>query len=128
MGQAMPRILVVEDDNSLRKVYVAILTKEGYDVAAAADGKEGLRLANESEPDLILLDMMMPNMNGIEFLRAYDIKGKHPTVKVIAFSNTEKPEFVSEAPKLGATRYMTKYSFSPKAMVGLIKETLAKKD
>lgn len=123
----MPKILVVEDDPSLRKIYVTILIKEGYEVAAAVDGKDALRLAGESEPDLILLDMLMPKMNGIEFLRAYDIKGKHPNVKVIAFSNTEKPEYLSEAPKLGATKYMTKYSFTPKAMVGLIKETLALK-
>jgi CheY-like chemotaxis protein len=121
----MAKILVIEDDNALRKVYVTILTKDGHDVTAAFDGKEGLRLAQEQEPDLILLDMMMPNMNGLEFLRAYDIKGKHPRVKVIAFSNTEKPEFVNEAPKLGAVRYMTKYSFTPKAMVTLVRETLA---
>lgn len=123
----MAKILIVEDDASLRKIYVTILIKEGYEVAAAVNGKEALQLAEESEPDLILLDMMMPKMNGIEFLRAYDVKGKHPNVKVIAFSNTEKPEFLNEAPKLGAIKYMTKYSFSPKAMVGLIKETLAQK-
>lgn len=121
----MAKILIVEDDPALRKIYVNILTKEGYDVTAALDGREALALAAQNEPDLILLDMMMPNLNGIEFLRAYDIKGKHPGVKVIAFSNTEKPEFVAEAPKLGVRKYMTKYSFSPKSMVALIKETLA---
>lgn len=121
----MAKILVVEDDPALRKIYVSILTKEGHAVTGAFDGTEGLRLATESEPDLILLDMMMPNMNGIEFLRAYDIKGRHPTVKVIAFSNTEKPEFMHEAPKLGAAKYITKYSFSPKALVELIGQTLS---
>ena len=121
----MAKILIIEDDPSLRKIYVAILSMEGFNVTGAFDGQEGLRLAAEIQPDLILLDMMMPNMNGIEFLRAYDILGQHPKVKVIAFSNTEKPEFVNEARKLGATRYTAKYSFTPKTLVSLIRETLA---
>jgi DNA-binding response OmpR family regulator len=118
------RILVIEDDVNLRKVYVTILGKEGFDVVAAVDGKDGLRLANEKEPDLILLDMMMPNMNGIDFLKAYDIPGKHPKVKVLAFSATEKADFQSEAARLGAARYLTKFSVSPKKMVAVIREAL----
>src|SRR5262249_28072367 len=90
------RILVVQDDPSLRKIYVTMLTKVGFDVAGAFDGEDALRVAAEREPELILLDMMMPRMTGIEFLRAYDVPGKHPTVKVIAFSNTEKLEFVDD--------------------------------
>jgi two-component system response regulator VicR len=120
----LKRILVVEDDANLRKVYVTLLTKEGFDVVEAIDGKAGLRLATEQEPDLILLDMMMPTMNGIDFLKAYDIPGKHPGVKVLAFSATEKADFQAEAARLGAKKYLTKFSFSPKKMVALIRETL----
>ncbi|MGH8459178.1 MAG: response regulator [Nevskiales bacterium] len=123
----MAKVLIVEDDPSLRKIYVSILTKEGFDVTGAFDGKEGLRLASESEPDLILLDMMMPNMTGIEFLRAYDIPGKHPKVKVIAFSNTEQAEFVDESKKLGATAYMAKFRFTPGSLVAMVRETLSVK-
>jgi two-component system response regulator VicR len=121
----MARILVIEDDRTLRKVYVTILTKEGFEVSAAVDGEEGLALAQKLEPDLILLDMMMPKMSGLDFLRAYELKEKHPKVKVIAFSATEKEEFVVEAPKLGASKYLTKFRFSPKAMVQIVRETLA---
>ncbi|MGE0158893.1 MAG: response regulator [Gemmatimonadales bacterium] len=120
----MKRILVIEDDPHLRKVYVTILGKEGFEVVEAVDGKDGLRLANEREPDLILLDMMMPTMNGIDFLKAYDVLGKHPNVKVLAFSATEKADFQSEAARLGATKYMTKFSVSPKKMAAVIRQSL----
>lgn len=121
----MNRILIVEDDQTLQKVYKTLLTKEGYQVDVASDGAEGLAKANAQEPDLIVLDMLMPNMTGLEFLRAYDVINKHPKVKVIAFSNSDQPERVGDALALGARKYMAKYSFSPKAMVGLIKDTLA---
>ena len=121
----MAKVLVIEDDPTLRKVYVTVLTKEGFEVAEAGNGEEGLRLAEANEPDLILLDMMMPRMSGLDFLRAYDVKVRHPKVKVVAFSATEKVEFVTEAPKLGAAKYLTKFRFSPKAMVQMVRETLA---
>ena len=121
------KILVVEDDPSLRKIYLAILTKAGFEVKGAFDGEDALRVAAEGDPDLILLDMMMPRMTGIEFLRAYDIPGKHPGVKVVAFSNTEKLDFIDEAKKLGAVKYMTKYSHSPTAIIALVNDTLAGK-
>lgn len=120
----MTRILVIEDDQMLRKIYERVLIKEGYEVDMATDGIEGLKKALENEPDLIVLDMMMPNMNGLEFLRSYDVINAHPKVKVIGFSNTEAPQWINQARALGAVKYMTKYSFSPKAMLGLIKDTL----
>lgn len=120
----MSRVLIVEDNAALQKIYVTLLTKEGYDVEFASDGKQALEKASASPPDLILLDMMMPNLDGVGFLRAYDIKNKHPNTKVVIFSNTEVPAKVKEARELGATRYMTKYNFSPKDMIGMIREML----
>lgn len=120
----MAKLLVVEDDPALRKIYSSILTKEGHAVRAASDGQDALLLANAEEPDLILLDMMMPRMSGIDFLRAYDLKGRHPKVKVIAFSNTEKMEYQTEARELGAMRYTTKFSFTPKTLAAMIQEAL----
>lgn len=121
----MSRILVVEDDQMIQKVYRNVLTKEGHEVEVASDGREGLAKAEASEPDLIILDMLMPNMTGIEFLRAYDIAGRHPRVKVLAFSNTDHPGRVEEAMALGARKYMTKYQFSPKGLAAAVAELLA---
>lgn len=121
----MKRVLIVEDNAALQKIYVTLLTKEGYDVEFAGDGKQALEKANAATPDLILLDMMMPNLDGVGFLKAYDVKAKHPNVKVVIFSNTEVPAKVAEAKQLGAVKYMTKYNFTPKDMVAMIRELLA---
>lgn len=124
----MSRILIVEDDEVVQSIYEALLTKEGYRVEVASDGQEALRKASAKEPDLILLDMLMPSMSGLEFLRAYDLRNQHPHVRVIAFSNVDRPELIRDATALGASRYMTKFNFSPKAMIGLIHDTLESKD
>ena len=121
----MARILIVEDDKILQTIFKSLLTKAGYQVDAASDGQEGLSKAEAHEPDLIILDMQMPNMDGIDFLRAYDIVDTHPTVKVIAFSNTEQPQQVKDAIALGALGYMTKSQYSPRAMIQLIQDALA---
>jgi DNA-binding response OmpR family regulator len=120
----MPRILIIEDDPFLGRAYTNVLNKEGFEVDIATDGQLGLDKATASEPDLIILDMLMPNMTGIEFLEKYDIKGSHPNVKVIVFSNMTIQEQVNRAIELGAANYKTKAFFSPKEMVALIRETL----
>ena len=121
----MSKILIVEDDPFLNRAYNTILLREGYDVDSADNGETGLQKATENEPDLILLDMLMPQMDGLDFLRGYQQKDNHPNVKIIVFSNMSVPESVEEAMHLGAVKYMTKASFSPKEMVALIKEVLA---
>ncbi|MGH8457074.1 MAG: response regulator, partial [Stenotrophobium sp.] len=106
-------------------IYTTLLTKEGYEVEFAGDGKDALDKAVKTPPDLILLDLLMPVLDGIGFLRAYNLKVRHPQVKVIVFSNTEMPDKLREAKELGAVRYMAKFHFTPTALVSLIKEELA---
>ena len=120
----MAHVLIVEDNAALQKIYVTLLTKEGHEVDFANDGKQALEKANARPPDLILLDMMMPHLDGVGFLKAYDIKGKHPKTKVVVFSNTEVPAKVKEALELGASRYMTKYNMTPKDMVAAVRGLL----
>lgn len=120
----MAQVLIVEDNAALQKIYVTLLTKEGHEVDFANDGKQALEKANARPPDLILLDMMMPHLDGVGFLRAYDLKNKHPQTKVVVFSNTEVPAKVKEAMELGASRYMTKYNMTPKEMVGAVRGLL----
>jgi CheY-like chemotaxis protein len=119
------KILVIEDDAFLQQAYLHVLEKEGFTVAQARTGVEALTKAEEFQPDLILLDMLMPEMDGTEFLRQYDVKNKHPNVKVIVFSNLSMQDKINEMIELGATNYKTKAFFSPREMIELIRQTLA---
>lgn len=120
----MAKILIVEDDPFLRNAYQNVLSKEGFEVLLASDGEEGLTMAESGDPDLIILDMLMPVMDGLEFLKRFDVKRKHPNTKIIVFSNMSIQEKINQALELGAINYKTKAFFSPKEMVSLIRETL----
>lgn len=117
-------ILIVEDEVSLSEAYQIVLRKAGYNVVVAFNGEEALREAAKKEPDLILLDLRMPQMDGIEFLKNYNM-ANHPTVKVIVFSNYDIQNEISEAYKLGAQRYLLKAWASPNELAKLVKDTLA---
>lgn len=118
------KILIVEDEIVLNDAYKMILQKEGYEVSVAYDGSEALKLTEEIEPDLILLDLRMPHMNGIEFLKAYQLTEKHPNVKVIVFSNLDTQKEIDEAYGLGAEKYMLKAWAAPKELIRLVKDTI----
>src|SRR6185295_20417289 len=97
-----PIILVVEDEHTLNEAYQMILRKSGYNVRVAFDGKEALEVAAEEEPALILLDLRMPRMDGLDFLRHYKLLDEHPKVRVIVFSNYDMQKEIDEAYRLGA--------------------------
>jgi two-component system response regulator (stage 0 sporulation protein F) len=118
-------ILIVEDEESLNEAYQIILRKAGYKVQVAFDGQEALKLAAMEEPSLILLDLRMPRMDGIEFLRQFDLKRKHPGVKVIIFSNYDMQKEIDEAYSLGADRYFMKALASPRELLQVVDNTLA---
>lgn len=120
------KILIVEDDPFLSKAYEIILSKEGFEVEVAHDGLQGIELARNAQHDLILLDMLMPELGGMEFLKLYNQKVEHPNTKIIVFSNMSTPESTEEAKALGAVEYLTKARMSPKEMVGVIKEVAAR--
>jgi CheY-like chemotaxis protein len=117
-------ILVVEDERSLNEAYQIILRTAGYDVAVAFDGQEALEVAAKKEPALILLDLRMPRMDGIEFLRNYRLREEHPNVKVIVFSNYDMQKEIDEAYRLGAERYILKAWASPKELLRVVEDTL----
>ena len=121
---ANTRILIVEDDTVLRSAYATVLNAEGYNVQTAADGVEALETAHTTDFEVILLDMLMPNMNGLEFLQTFAGPTKHPDTKIIVFSNMSVPSEVKDAMRLGATKYLTKSSFTPKEIMSIITEVL----
>jgi two-component system response regulator VicR len=120
-------ILVVEDDKDLNAAYKLILEKAGYTVKVAYDGKAALEALKEFEPDLILLDLLMPIMGGLEFLQNYELTDKHPNVKVLIFTNMENSPEVTEAYKLGAHRCIIKSWTAPQNLARIINDALNNK-
>lgn len=121
----MANVLVVEDEPTLSSAYTTLLKHAGYKVAVAHDGRDALQKATDHEPDVILLDLRMPNMTGVEFLEKYNLKKKHPNVQVIVFSNYDMQDEIDEAYRLGATRYLLKAWASPREILQIIQNTLA---
>lgn len=118
-------ILIVEDEPELAEVYNTLLTQSGYKVTVAHNGEDALETAHEHQPDLILLDLRMPVMDGVEFLKQYDLKKQHPDVKVIVFSNYDLQDEIDDAYRLGADRYVLKAWASPRELLQIVGDTLS---
>ena len=123
----MAKVLIVEDNESLRLAYSSFLEQEGFTVATASRVKEALEYLATNTPDIILLDMLMPEMNGLELLQHYDVVNAHKDVRVIAFSNLTEPRIEQEALSLGVSLYMTKATATPKELVERINGLLSSK-
>lgn len=117
-------VLVVEDDPELAEIYQTLLLDANYDVVVAHNGKDALNLAESHPPKLILLDLRMPVMDGVEFLERYNLKENHPTVKVIVFSNYDMQDEIDDAYRLGADRYVLKAWASPKELLQIVKDSI----
>lgn len=105
----MPRILVIDDDRQLRRAIRHVLEAAGYEVLEAADGAEGLRLHHEQRPDLVLVDIFMPEQDGLEFIRS--VCTEAPQTKVIAMSGggrTGMVDVLHAATAFGAARTLVK--------------------
>lgn len=123
----MATLLIVEDDEMLNQAYKMILEKEGHDVHIAFNGDEALNVLKSVDPELILLDIMMPKMNGIEFLKQYKT-ADHPETMVIVLSNLNEDAEVQEALKLGAQRYILKAGTSASKLAMRVNHIVNKRD
>jgi DNA-binding response OmpR family regulator len=118
----MKKLLIVEDEKSLAAAYQMILQQHGYEVTVAYDGEEALALVKKGTFDLILLDMNMPKMNGLEMLR--ELEAAKLQNRVIIFSNQDSEADIEEAFRLGAKRYLLKSWASPQDLVRIVEEGL----
>jgi DNA-binding response OmpR family regulator len=119
----MRKLLIVEDEPILRETYQLILSTQPYLCDVASDGKEALELCKEKSYDLILLDLMMPIMDGVEFLEYYnDLDGVKS--KVIVLSNLSSGKEVDRALELGAEKNFVKSDLSPSQLIGLVRYEL----
>jgi len=106
------RILLIEDDQFLRKACEVSLKKRGFTVLTAVDGEAGIRKAREETPDIILMDMLMPKMSGIEALEALKKDAQTRGIPVVILSNSSGETAVQRARALGAIGYLVKASLS----------------
>lgn len=123
----MAKILVVEDDRALNKAYKLILKNHNYYVETAFNGKQALDKLDKFSPDLILLDLLMPQHSGIDFLKDYDLSNKHPDVIVVVFTNLENAPEIDQAFELGARKCVIKAWTPPQGLIkvvdGVLKDT-----
>lgn len=124
MKKKNPVILVVEDDVTLNEAYKTILETAEYTVYTALNGKEALEVAAAHVPDLIFLDLRMPVMDGIAFLKEYQPKKNNPDAHIIVFSNYDMQAEVDEAYELGAERYVLKALASPNDLLKIVKDLI----
>lgn len=118
-------ILVAEDDSFYQNLYKVKLTNEGFDVNVASNGKEAIDEVKKRKPDLVLLDLIMPDKDGFEVLR--EIRGDPQTkdLKVIVLSNLGQEEDIKKVKELGVLDYLIKTNVSIQSVVSKIKEHLS---
>lgn len=120
------KILVVEDDRFLRKLLIDRLTEEGYLVDGAADGEEGLKKAKGEEIGLILLDLILPGIDGFEVLTRLKKDKDLEKIPVLILSNLGQKEEIEKGLKLGAVDYVIKAHFTLDEIIEKIKTILPK--
>ena len=118
------KILVIDDDKSLCTLMAGVLKKENFDVLIAEDGKEGLKTAREQLPDLILLDLEIPGMKGLEVLKELRAYEKTRDIKVIILTNFADISNIEEAMEGAVFTYLTKSDWELEDIVKKIKEAL----
>lgn len=115
------KILIVEDDRFLRELIKRKLITEGFEVAEAVDGEEALKKVKEETPNLVLLDLILPNVDGFEVLKRIKEDLKLATIPIIILSNLGQREEVERGLKLGAIDYLVKAHFTPGEIIEKIK-------
>jgi DNA-binding response OmpR family regulator len=120
----MKKILFIEDESALQKTLGEILKQEGYEVIPALDGEVGFRLVKEEKPDLILLDLILPKINGIEVLKMLKETAETKAIPVIVLTNLGEIKDVNKAVELGATTYLVKAQYTLEEVVEKIKKVL----
>jgi len=120
------KVLLVEDDPLIIRMYQNKLSNDGYSVTTAINGQEGLAEVAKDKPDLILLDVMMPKMNGVETLKALKKNSDTKDIGVIILTNLgDKPEDVDKAKGLGALDYLVKSQISLEELSARVHKAIA---
>ena len=121
----MAKILIIEDDPLMSRMYQKIFSFEGYEVDIANNGMDGLEKVRSQKPDLILLDIMMPKMNGLEVLSKLKSDPETKSLPVVILTNLAGEKDAETAMSKGAVKYIVKSEYEPKQVANMVKEVLA---
>lgn len=121
----MTKILITEDDPLMSRMYQKIFTFEGFEVTMAGDGQDGLDKIRAEKPTLVLLDVMMPKLNGFEVLKKLKNDPETKSIPVIMLTNLSSPQDAENAMLMGAVKYIVKSEHDPKEVADMVKEILA---
>ena len=120
----MSKVAIIEDDQAISQMYRLKFEAEGYTVDTAENGKLGLALAESMKPDIILLDLMMPEMRGDEMLAAMRKTTWGKNIKVIILTNMGEQEIPETVKKLGVSAVILKADMTPRQVADLVKQQL----
>lgn len=120
----MPKILIVEDDKFLRELIVRKLEKEGFEIVEAVDGENGVQKIKQERPDLVLLDLILPGIDGFEVLKKIKEDPKTSSIPIVILSNLGQREDVERGMKMGAVDYLVKAHFTPNEIIDIVKRSL----
>lgn len=118
------KIILVEDDAVIRKMYELAFKQEGFKILTYQDGELGLNAIIEKKPDLVLLDVVMPKLNGFEVLEKLKEKGLLDKIKVIMLTNLGQEEDIKKALEIGAKDYIVKSDYTTDKLIKKIKNFL----
>lgn len=127
MGDTPAKILIVEDDRYISKMYQLKLSLDGFDVQVADNGRVGIEKVKEFRPDIILTDILMPEMDGFDVIKAVKGDSEFAGVPILIMSNLGQEDHIQKGLELGAIGYIVKSQVTPSKVVDKIKETLAGK-
>ncbi len=119
-------ILLVEDDEFLAELYATKISLEGFTVSLASDGEKGIKLIKEKKPDLVLLDIVLPKMDGFEVLSKIKADKQTANIPVILLTNLSQKDEVKKGLEFGAVDYLIKAHFMPSEVIKKIKSVLNK--
>ncbi len=120
----MKKILIIEDDLIVANVYRNKLSVEGYQAEIAPDGENGLKTMRTYKPDLIVLDLMLPKMSGVDVIHEVRGESEFSKLPIVVFSNTYLTNMVQQAWKAGANKCLSKASCSPREVVDVVRNTI----
>lgn len=121
----MPKVAIIEDDRAISQMYRIKFEAEGYTVETADNGKLGLELAEKMKPDIILLDLMMPEMTGDEMLAAMRKTAWGKDTKVIILTNMGEQEAPDSLHEMGVKKFIVKAEMTPRQVAEMVKAELA---